>query len=187
MSDIKIDWDYINKTVSEALYHKKEMIYDPLLGWHPKIEKTTEAEINKGWEREASMSYKGPYEEGELVEHSDGKKYRVKECHGENIDGVHEYYLEPCIPTHKAVYATEREIFRSKPSLPPLPTKETKSTKSVGCEHVNAYENIISSTMRFWVCPDCKKEIDDPNSKPNHMTQSEIDAMLEEFERMFNS
>jgi hypothetical protein len=43
-----------------------------------------------------------------------------------------------------------------------IPTSVPKwnEQKSV-CSHKNKYKNILSNTLKFWYCPDCKKDLGD--------------------------
>lgn len=29
------------------------------------------------------------------------------------------------------------------------------------CEHLNKYKNVVSKSLQFWFCPDCKKDLGD--------------------------
>lgn len=41
------------------------------------------------------------------------------------------------------------------------PTGESPSKKEVVCTHPKKYKNVLSKTLIFWVCPDCKKDLGD--------------------------
>lgn len=38
--------------------------------------------------------------------------------------------------------------------------RQTDSS-SISCKHSNKYINVVSATLKFWVCPDCKKDLGD--------------------------
>jgi hypothetical protein len=53
------------------------------------------------------------------------------------------------------VYKTEvseAEQYYTRPA-----TQDTKTETQ--CRHPNKYLNIITNSLQFWVCPDCKKEV----------------------------
>jgi hypothetical protein len=44
---------------------------------------------------------------------------------------------------------------------PYSPSGASSFKKEVVCKHPNKYKNIISRTLIFWICPDCKKDLGD--------------------------
>jgi hypothetical protein len=59
--------------------------------------------------------------------------------------------------------------------LPTVPKSEVKAA----CSHDNAYKNIISKSLQFWYCPDCKQEIKDPNLTSS---SKEFEELIKEWE-----
>lgn len=49
---------------------------------------------------------------------------------------------------------------------------------SIRCKHKDAYLNVVSKALEFWVCPTCKKEVDPPSKK---LTQDEIDDLFDDY------
>lgn len=151
--------DYSNGRIDEMW----EQLYDN----HPAP--TTEKELQDGWAEEA----KG-YKPGDWV-YRNGKKYRVVRAYGKNAAGVHEYEIKS---DREWLYADEHELAPSNTSeskeaseaqLPPVP-------KSSDCKHDRRYLNQVSKSLEFWVCPDCKQEVDEPKK---YLTQKEIDEMFD--------
>ena len=143
--------------------------------------KVTDAEIMDGWAEYAAMSKniksKGKYKVGDRVLYK-GKIWEVLEYHGRNIFGQEEYYIQDTKLYDDYLYVTDSDLecVNKDAEPPPVPGKKK-------CEHKNAYKNIISRTLQFWVCPDCKQEIENPN-KSKKLNQKEIDDLLEQFESM---
>ena len=155
--------DYKDKRVDELW----AQLYDPM------PQPTTEKEIMNDWEEfEALLTGdRDPFKEGDHIKH-DAKDARVKECHGKNVNGMYEYYIEYCLPVYGGCYVTEDEICH--PSTSKKAADIPPPVSNI-CKHKNAYENIISSSLSFWVCPDCKKEVDKP---VKHLSQDEIDDLF---------
>lgn len=84
-----------------------------------------------------------------------GQPHSILECHGKNWSGVFEYYIQELSPIDKNCvlrkYVTELEITKDPDTPPAIPGKE--------CNHSKAYLNHPISSLKFWVCPDCKKEL----------------------------
>lgn len=138
---------------------KKSINYDPIFKTKPK---TTEAELAAGWMYwNEKPNREDPFKLYDLVLTPGGYRARIVERCGMNAEGDFEYFVEPCIPTRLGGYYTEHELTYPSDTPPPVPSSsELKITK---CDHKRAYENVISVNLRFWVCPDCKQEIDAPN------------------------
>ena len=89
---------------------------------------------------------------------------QVLDLYGLNQNDEYEYYVECNDPNNKfnafRTRLPESALVKipvpEDLELPPIPTM---------CNHSNAYENVISANLKFWVCPDCKKELNgDPSN-----------------------
>ena len=132
--------------------------------------KTTQWEWQSEWMNYSAMQTTAKFKENDLVRHGTNRA-RVRECHGKNVLGQDEYYIEYCDPKLGGAYVIEEELSEIDLSTPPeVPKKADKK-----CDHKNVYKNIISSSLEFWVCRDCKEEVPEPNK---FLTQAEIDELF---------
>ncbi len=129
-----------------------------------------------------------PYEEGNVVGHicqnaPGSTRWIVKECCGTNFNGDFEYCIESLdgikkgYSTYVSDYEIHNFVLESEDRLPELPNEE-----ELECRHENAYKNVVSRTLQFWVCPDCKKEVKGPGSKSKKLSQKEIDSLIDDFQ-----
>lgn len=144
--------------------------------------KVTDFEIMNNWKEYDAMNSKinckSKWSVGDYVKHGD-ELWVIEEYFGKNLFGEEEYCAhKPGNPGLKSYFiGSHLESVDIKDKLPDLPT-------SSKCLHKNAYKNVISASLQFWVCPDCKEEVKEP-SKSKNLNQTEVDALLEQFESMY--
>ena len=98
-----------------------------------------------------------PYKMGEVVKFK-GFNVKILERQGKNSSGVYEYYVAYTDHPIQRIYVMETEICKmsySSSDTPP-PTPEEKKQ----CKHDRSYLNVISTNLKFYVCPDCKLEVE---------------------------
>lgn len=84
----------------------------------------------------------------EIVDHR-GRKARVIEVIA--VFYAYEYCIEYFDSQEKVNYVFESELSK-------WTAGENKNTT---CSHSNKYFNVLSASLKFWVCPDCKRDLGD--------------------------
>jgi len=101
-----------------------------------------------------------PLDRNDLVRvKKSNERARIAEYHGTNKWGLCEYYIEHCVPSIPGTYVEEHEI--EVLEFIEVAEKIACPAESVTppCHHPDKYLNVLSANLKFWVCPDCKKEL----------------------------